>query len=111
MLGNGGRFGRDTTAPLFAADPDLLATYTQFRNAALDATRVAVAENLTIQKSGGKLQFTSGTLYALEPVLDQVAGVVFIGDGVFTMDPPTAVERAHLARFTGGQLRLEEPFK
>jgi len=96
--------------PLAAAEPDLLAVYGQFRKANIDPNRVATAENLVLKKDGGTFQFNNGTLYALEPVLDQVAGVVFVGDGVFSFEPSDPVERAHLARFANNP-RLEEPFK
>lgn len=104
-------------APLFlahragAAEADLIATYNQFRKAAPDPSHVAVAENLTIKKDAATFQFRSGTLYALEPVLGKVAGVVFIGDGVFSFEPPDPAEQKHLGRFANGQTKLEEPFK
>jgi len=94
-----------------AADPDLIAAYGQLRTAALDPNHVAVAENVTIQKSTGTFQLKNGTLFALQPALDKVAGLVFVGDGVFTFQPPSDAERKHLARLTGGSSTLEEPFK
>jgi hypothetical protein len=93
-----------------AADPDLLAAYAQFRSIALDSNRVAVAENLAIKRDAGTLQFTSGKLYALQPVLDKVAGVVFVGEGTFRFQPPSDIERQHLALLTNGP-SLTEPFK
>ena len=100
------------SSPLaFAADPDILAVYGQFRNSALDANRIAVAENLVLKKPAATIQFKSGTLYALDPVLDHVPAVVFIGEGSFTYEPPAGSEQRQLTRFTSGQPRLEEPFK
>ncbi len=39
-----------------------------------------------------------------------MAGAVFLGEGVFTLRPPTASERKHLARELKGATELEEPF-
>ena len=94
-----------------AADPDVLAAYNQLRNVQIDSGRVAVAENLAIRREGGEFLLKTGTLYALQPVLDKVPGVVFIGEGVFTAQPPDEGERQHLARLMDGQTRIEEPFK
>ena len=96
---------------MLAADPDILSAYSQFRSSSLDSNRVAVAENLVLKKAAARIQFKNGTLYALDPVLDHVAGVVFIGEGSFTFEPPAGLEQKQIARFTSGQPRLEETFK
>jgi len=100
-------------APLTAAaaDPGLVAAYGQLRNASLDATRIAVAENLVLKRGGAQFAFNHGAFYALEPVLGLVAGAVFVGEGVFSFQPPGELEQKHLARVTNGQPRLEEPFR
>jgi Peptidase family M1 domain len=94
-----------------AADPGLLLAYGQLRNASLDATRIAVTENLVLKKDGARFEFNHGALYALEPVLGQVAGAVFVGEGVFSLQPPSELEQKHLARVANGQPRVEEPFR
>lgn len=97
--------------PEVAADPDLLAAYSQLRAASLDASRIAVAENLTLTRGGATFQFKSGTFYALEPVMGQVTALVFVGNGVFSLEPAGEREKKHLARLSGDPSRLEEPFR
>ncbi len=104
------------TFPLAAADfahapaADLLAWYGQLRTAALDPDRAAVAENIVLAKDAARFQLKTGTLYFLQPVGDRVAGAVFLGEAVLTLDPPLEAERRHLARELKGATRLEESF-
>jgi hypothetical protein len=70
-----------------------------------------VAENLVLKRGGAQFEFNHGAFYALEPVLGLVAGAVFVGEGVFSFQPPGELEQKHLARVTKGQPRLEEPFR
>src|SRR5689334_2045384 len=53
----------------FCADPDLLAVYSQFREAGLDPHRVASVTNLELKKDAATFRLKSGTLYFLKPVL------------------------------------------
>jgi hypothetical protein len=93
-----------------APEADIVAYYQQLRTVALDPSRAAVTENFVLKKDAAQFQFRSGKLYFFQPVAERVAGAVFIGDGVFTLQPPTAIERGHLARLLKGKTELEEHF-
>src|SRR5207249_3342860 len=95
----------------FSADADLLATYSQLRDAALDPQRVAVVENVELKKDAATFRLKSGTLYFLKPVLDRSPGAVFLGEAVLSFKPPAQIEQKFLARFLNGETQMEEPFK
>src|SRR5579871_2218523 len=95
----------------FAAAADLLAAYSQLREAALDPQRVAAVDNIELKKDAATLRLKSGTLYFLKPVLDRPAGAVFLGDAMLSFKPPAQIEQKYISRFLNGESQLEEPFK
>jgi hypothetical protein len=60
----------------------------------------ATVTNLLLQKEGATFNLRSGEIYFLAPVEDRYTGAVFIGDGEFTLVPPTEVEKNSLKIFT-----------
>jgi hypothetical protein len=54
------------------------------------------AENIVLQRDAGKITLRSGTVAFLTPVLDRVAGAVFVGDGRFQLDPVMPLDRRQL---------------
>ncbi|MEK7404172.1 MAG: M1 family aminopeptidase, partial [Acidobacteriota bacterium] len=90
---------------------DLLAVYEQLRGLSLDANRTAAVENLELRKDAAAFLFKDGRLYFFEPVGGETVGAVFLGRGVFTLKPPTEIERRQMGRFNDGKLELEEPFQ
>ena len=60
----------------------------------------ATVNNLVLQKEGATFNLRSGEIYFLAPVEGRYSGAVFIGDGEFTLVPPTEVEKNSLKIFT-----------
>ena len=60
----------------------------------------ATVNNLILQKEGAAFNLRSGELYFLAPVEGRYTAAVFIGDGEFTLVPPTEIERNSLKIFT-----------
>ncbi len=86
------------------ADP----TYQQLRRSQLGDVTVAV-HDLVLQRDAGTFTFGSGTFIFLAPVNGKVTGAVFLGDGSFTLVPPTAAEQHSLSLLTK-EPRMEENF-
>jgi hypothetical protein len=95
----------------FSAGADLLAAYSQLREAAPDPQRVAIVENIELKKDAATFRLKSGALYFLKPVLDRSFGAVFIGEAVLSFKPPAQIEQKYMSRFLNGEPQLEEPFK
>jgi len=98
---------QSTPMPAFSAansDP----TYQQLRHLKLGDLTVAV-HDLVLQRDAGTFTFRSGTFSFLAPVNGKVTGAVFLGDGSFTLVPPTATEKHSLSLLTK-ELRMEETF-
>lgn len=57
----------------------------------------------------GRFRFENGTFYRLAPIGGRTVGLVFLGSGVFSFTPPTAIERERLARFQKSD-SLQAPF-
>jgi hypothetical protein len=61
----------------------------------------AVVNNLKLKRDAGNFTLKSGELYFITPVEDRITAAVFIGDGEFSMTPPTEVEKHSISIFTG----------
>ena len=62
----------------------------------------ATVNNLQLKRDAGNFTLKSGELYFITPVQGRVTAAVFIGDGEFSLTPPTEVEKHSLSIFTGG---------
>lgn len=60
----------------------------------------ASVSNLTLKREGAAFNLRSGELYFLAPVEGRYTAGVFIGDGEFTLVPPTEAEKNSLKIFT-----------
>jgi len=83
-------------------------TYQQLRQSQLGDVTVAV-HDLVLQRDAGTFTFRSGTFSFLAPVNGKVTGAVFLGEGTFTLVPPTASEKHSLSLLTK-EPRMEENF-
>ncbi len=61
--------------------------------------RVAEVSRLVLERDVGRLVFERGRLMLLSPVGGRTVGLLFRGEGRFTVAPPLEVERAELRRF------------
>ena len=73
--------------------------YQHLVNLQTDETRSADVSNLTLVRETGVFQLKRGQLYATKPIDGRIVALVFIGDGVFSMKPPTRIEQQQLYRF------------
>jgi Peptidase family M1 domain len=85
----------DTSAVSPNSDP----TYQQLRNLTLSGEAVAVS-NLDLHRDAATFHLRSGTVCFVTPVAGKVTGAVFVGDGNFVLDPPSAQERSMLKLLT-----------
>ena len=90
--------------PLFSADtpaagPNSDPTYQQLRNIALGGEAVAV-NNFALKREAATFHLRSGTVCFLAPVQGKVTGAVFVGDGNFVIEPPSASEQSMLKLLT-----------
>lgn len=69
--------------------------YMQLRNLSLGTEAVSVS-NLRLKRDAATFELRSGVVCFVAPVEGKVTGAVFVGDGLMTLEPPTAVERASL---------------
>jgi hypothetical protein len=83
-------------------------TYQQLRQSQLGDVTLAV-HDLVLQRDAGTFTFRSGTFSFLAPVNGKVTGAVFLGEGAFTLAPPTASEQHSLSLLTK-EPRMEENF-
>lgn len=60
----------------------------------------ATVNNLVLKKEGATFTLRSGEIYFVSPVLGRYTGGVFIGDGEFSLVPPTENEKTSLKIFT-----------
>jgi hypothetical protein len=92
-----------------ASSDDLLRVYAQLRS--LQASdQSGVAENVAWQRDSATFNFKDGRLTFAAPVAGHVVAAVFIGQGTFELDPPTAIDRHQIERFTK-EPRLVENFR
>lgn len=73
--------------------------YVALRNIGLGGDAVRVT-NLDLKRDAGTFRLISGTVCFVLPVNGKVTGAVFVGDGVFLFQPPTASERKSLKFLT-----------
>lgn len=83
----------------------------QQSTAAFDAVRTGLGElavdpeattglrDLTLARETGEIHLVEGTLALLRPIDGRPPGMVFAGEGRFTMTAPIAIERDQLVRF------------
>jgi hypothetical protein len=76
--------------------PNSDGNYQQLRNIGLQSGGITV-ENVRLKRDAATFLLNSGTLCFLAPVNNKVTGAVFVGDGKFLLEPPTASERAALS--------------
>jgi len=81
-------------APRPNSDP----TYQALRNLTLSSEAVSV-NNLELKRDAGTFHLHSGTICFVSPVAGRVTGAVFVGDGIFILEPPRS-ERAMLKLLT-----------
>ena len=97
-----------TDLPAASSDV-LLRVYAQLRS--LQASdQSGVAENVAWQRDSATFNFKDGRLTFAAPVAGHVVAAVFIGQGTFELDPPTAIDRHQIERFTK-EPRLVENFR
>jgi hypothetical protein len=60
----------------------------------------AIANNLVLKREGAAFNLRSGEIYFLTPVEGRYTAAVFIGDGEFSLMPPTENEKNSLKIFT-----------
>jgi hypothetical protein len=79
------------------------ASYDEMFDALLQMTpapdRVATVSSLTLQRDAARFTLQSGSVYLLSPVGGRTVGAVFRGKGVFSIVPPSAIEKDRLRRF------------
>jgi hypothetical protein len=75
------------------------AVYVALRNASLGTESVSVA-NVDLKRDAGTFRFKSGTVCFVAPINGKVTGAVFMGDGVFLLNPPFESERKSLQYLT-----------
>jgi len=73
--------------------------YEQLVQLRIDESKVANVSELMLVRDVGVFQLQKGQLYGCNPVNKRVVAVLFIGEGSFSMKPPTQVERQQLFRF------------
>src|SRR5258708_21934678 len=69
--------------------------YVALRNVKLSSEVIPV-HGFRMYRDAGIFTFRSGAFYLLEPVNGRTTGAVFLGDAVFSLTPPTEVERRYL---------------
>ncbi len=65
-----------------------------------DFVSYASVNNVVLKREGATFTLKSGEIYFLAPVESRFTGAVFMGDGEFTIVPPTAIEKNSLKIFT-----------
>jgi hypothetical protein len=73
--------------------------YVALRNLGLGGEAVRVT-NFDLKRDAGTFRLISGTVCFVPPVNGKVTGAVFVGDGLFLLEPPTASERKSLKFLT-----------
>jgi hypothetical protein len=115
-LGAGLAVAAVVVAALAAAAPcraaDELATYHQLQEWRYQTAATPVpAGGVTFEREGATWTLESGTLRLTEPTAaGAVTGLVFEGQGRFHYSVSDPVERAQLARRSGGRSELDQPF-
>ncbi|MBI4461505.1 MAG: hypothetical protein HY653_01235, partial [Acidobacteria bacterium] len=79
----------------------------QLHRVSLDPDAAYRVEELYLRRDALRLELTHGMLVFLQPVVGQVTGAVFVGEGRILVMPPAQSERQQLARFTGSPILAE----
>jgi hypothetical protein len=92
-----------------APSGDLLKVYARLQE--LQASdQGAVAENVVWKRDAATFTLKDGRLVFAAPVEGRVLAAAFTGQAIFELDPPTAIDRHQIERFTKGE-RLSDHFK
>ena len=87
--------------PLLGADPaHARADYDQLQRWQFTIEPVTITEPLTIGRDVAMIKLLSGKVHLMQPVSGRTTGLVFEGEGRFTMAVPDPIERAQLRRFS-----------
>jgi hypothetical protein len=88
--------------PALAADPAAApADYDRLQKWQFTASAVTLTQPVTFTRDTATITLTSGTVHLMQPVSSgRVTGLVFEGDGRFTMSVPDRIEVAQLRRFS-----------
>lgn len=82
-----------------AVAPNSDPTYQQLRNLTLSGEAVNLS-NVDLKRDAATFHLRSGTVCFVTPVAGKVTGAVFVGNGSFVLDPPSAQERGMLKLLT-----------
>ncbi|MGB7731704.1 MAG: hypothetical protein WBL50_27035, partial [Candidatus Acidiferrum sp.] len=86
-------------APNVFAQANADATYSALRNLSLSSESVSIT-NYDLKRDAGTFRLRSGTVCFVAPVNNKVTGAVFVGDGIFLLNPPSDSERKSLQYLT-----------
>jgi len=81
------------------ADTDILNIYNQLKHVTYEDTRVLKIDSITIRKDRGNIVLKEGKIYFSRPIMAKSFHAVFIGDGLFTLNPPNEIEKFQMQRF------------
>jgi len=84
--------------------------YSQIRSVGLDASRVFLIRDASIDRDQLHITLADGTIAFTEDVNGRVTGAFFAGEGEILLSPPDQAERASMMLFTGAAI-LEEQFQ
>ncbi len=85
------------------------ALYRQLRAVGLDPARVYRVRDVSIDRRALHVTFADGMIAFTKTIEGRVTGAFFAGEGEVLVSPPTRVDRASLALFTGAAI-LEQKF-
>jgi hypothetical protein len=91
--------GPEAYAQNAAPGPNSDPTYQALRNLTLGGDSVSVS-NVDLKRDAGTFHLHSGTVCFVTPVGGRVTGAVFVGNGNFVLEPPSANERNSLELLT-----------
>ena len=83
--------------------------YLQLQAVGLDSTQVYRIRNGSVDRGAVHISLDDGVIAFTRRVDGHITGAMFKGDGELLLEPPTTVERASLALFTGAAI-LDERF-
>jgi len=63
-----------------------------------DTQRGTAVDGLVVSRDVGTFELANGELQLLQPIEGRTVGAVWVGEGRFTLTPPTDVERSHVRR-------------
>jgi len=95
--------------PVSAEGAEMESTFGAFYTSGLDIDHPLAVENLRVEKDSLIVTLRHGTIYLTRPLLGEVIGAYFVGEGLFNLSPPSSVERKALKRRYGKET-VDEPF-